>query len=77
MTITSNYNESDVLKRVTVDNKSLADYTERELDNIRRRVANLLRTKPVPADQLSYILSVIAGAYGEYTDAYTVKQLTL
>ena len=77
MTIKSNYNESDAQKRLTVDGKSLTEYTERELDNIRRRVANLLRTKPVTANQLSYILSTIAGAYGEYADAYKSKQLTI
>ena len=79
MIIKSLFSADVAMKTLTVDGKHLNEFTEREVDNLRRRVANLLRTQQLSADKLAYIITSIALQYGEldYSEGVTNKILVL
>ena len=62
---------------VTIDDKPLTDYSERELDGIRRKVANYIRRNHICAEDLAYIFSSIVLACGQYSEDYKNMTLTL
>lgn len=62
---------------VTIDDKPLTDYSERELDGIRRKVANYIRRNNLNAEDLAYIFNALALGRGKFTDDYKSIELTL
>lgn len=62
---------------VTIDDKPLTDYSERELDGIRRKVANYIRKNPINANDLAYIIKFTVMANGSYPDDYRIRTITL
>jgi hypothetical protein len=73
---------ADIIKAVkdgslTIDGKPITEYSERELDGIRRKVANYIRRNPIKADDLAYIFKSLVLSCGKYTDDYKSMTLTL
>ena len=62
---------------VTIDGKPITDYSERELDIIRRKVANYIRRNNINARDLAYMFKSLALACGKYSDDYKSIKLTL
>jgi hypothetical protein len=73
---------ADIIKAVkdgslTIDGKPITEYSERELDSVRRKVANHIRKHPVKAEDLAYIFNALVLACGQYSDDYKNMTLTL
>lgn len=73
---------ADIIKSVkegsvTIDGKPITDYSERELDGIRRKVANYIRKNPIKANDLAYIIKYTVLGSGQYSDDYKNITLTL
>jgi hypothetical protein len=74
--------QADILKSVmdeglTIDGKPITEYSERELDDIRRKVANHIRKHPFKAEDLAFIIHATILGCGKYTDDYKSMTLTL
>jgi hypothetical protein len=78
MTI-KNFYLSDKLvgETLTIDGKLFSKLTEDELNNIRLRLADLLRKQPVSRDNLAYIIQTIASSYGVWDYERKTIQLSL
>lgn len=77
MTIKRNSNAETIIEGLTIDGKCITEYSEREVDNLRRRVANHLLTKAISPERLVFVASAIAMAYGDYESDYNIISLTL
>ena len=77
MTIKRNLNAETTIEGLTIDGKCITEYSEREVDNLRRRVANHLRTKAISPDRLVFVVNAIAMAYGDYESDYNIMSPTL
>lgn len=62
---------------VTIDGKLITDYSERELDLARRKVANYIRRNNLNTEDLAYIFKSLALGCGKYSDDYKSIELTL
>lgn len=74
--------KADIIKAVkedsvTIDGKPITDYSERELDIIRRKVANHIRKNPINAEDLAYIIKYTVLCGGSYSEDYRTKTLTI
>lgn len=78
MTI-KNFYLSDKLvgETLTIDGELFSKLTEDELNNIRLRLADLLRKQPVSRDNLAYIIQTIASSFGVWDYQQKTIQLTL
>ena len=82
MILRSNFNIDNPADKVTIDDKRLTELSERDLDNLRRRIANYIRTNNIPADDLAHIFSALIICQGEWEMrdgkyVYDHKTLTL
>lgn len=78
MTI-KNFYLSDKLvgETLTIDGELFSKLTEDELNNIRLRLADLLRKQPVSRDNLAYIIQTIASSFGVWDYQQKTIKLTL
>lgn len=77
MILKSEFNKTVNEGCLTIDGKLITEYSERELDSIRRKVANHIRKHPVKAEDLAYIFNSLVLACGQYSDDYKNMTLTL
>lgn len=77
MILKSEFNKTVSGGCLTIDGKLITDYSERELDSIRRKIANHIRKHPVKAEDLVYIFNSLVLACGQYSDDYTNMTFTL
>lgn len=62
---------------ITIDGKPITDFSERELDFARRKVANYIRRNNLNAEDLAYIFNALVLGRGKFTDDYKSIELTV
>lgn len=77
MILKSEFNKTVSGGCLTIDGKLITDHSERELDSIRRKIANHIRKHPIKAEDLAYIFNSLVLAYGQYSDDYKNMTFTL